>query len=102
MATPIAQGNSVLYVINAEDANQINRRHTDGGHIGNPTLVGDIYPAVVLRVWGTGENPPVNLRVFLDGSDTYWATSRHEDEDKGPGTWHRPLRGDEDLPPETA
>ena len=41
MTTPIAQGNSVLYVIN-------------------------------------------------------------EDEDKGHGTWHRPLRGDEDLPPETA
>jgi len=106
----ITTGRTVLYVLNEADVDAINRRRTSGAsiaerikeekwplgaqaHIGNTVQVGDICPAVAIRVWGDGENPPVNFQVLLDGNDTYWATSRHEDESKSAGTWHWPARG---------
>lgn len=55
-------------------------------HVGNDVKAGDIYPAMVLRVWG--ESGCSNLKVQLDGSDEYWATSISFDEAKAPGTWH--------------
>lgn len=42
-------------------------------HIGNDVHAGDVYPAMVIRVWGSSGCS--NLKVMLDGSDTYWATS---------------------------
>jgi len=49
---------------------------------GNHAREGDIFPAIVVRIVQTGAenevNPPVNLQVFLDGDDSFWATSRHE------------------------
>lgn len=55
-------------------------------HIGNDVQAGDILPAMVLRVWG--ESGCSNLKVQLDGSDEFWATSISFDETKAPGTWH--------------
>lgn len=55
-------------------------------HIGNDVKAGDVLPAMVLRVWG--ESGCSNLKVQLDGSDEYWATSISFDEAKVPGTWH--------------
>lgn len=52
----------------------------------NPVNAGDTFPAMVVRDWGEC----VNLQVFLDGSATYWATSRKEGEE--PGTWAWPKR----------
>lgn len=113
----ITLGRTVLYVLNEEDANQINRRRTTGqsisdrisvgswpigaqAHIGNTVQAGQIYPAVAVAVWDSGDDPAVNLKVQLDGTDDYWATSRHEDKDKAHddlatpkhGTWHWPSR----------
>ncbi len=45
-------------------------------HYGNDVEAGQTYPALVVRVWGDGTYG--NLQVFLDGNDTYWATSRAE------------------------
>ena len=55
-------------------------------HIGNEVKAGDIYPAMVLRVWG--ESGCSNLKVMLDGSDEYWATSINFDAAKAQGSWH--------------
>ena len=30
---------------------------------------------VIIRVWGTTPESPVNGQVLLDGNDTFWATS---------------------------
>jgi hypothetical protein len=69
-------------------------------HIGNNVVEGMKFPGVVVRDWsaeleasgaGEPENPAVNLQVWLDGTDSYWATSRHEDGSKSPkpGTFSR-------------
>lgn len=56
-------------------------------HVGNAVAAGDPFPAMVVRTFGSGT---VNLQVFLDGSDTYWVTSRSEGD--GDGQWSWPAR----------
>lgn len=107
----ITVGRTVLYTLSEQDAAEINRRRTTGqsiaermkygddpqlkawpagaqAHIGNSAEAGQVYPAVSVRVWSPGM---VNLQVMLDGTDVYWATSRHEGTE--PGTWAWPARG---------
>jgi hypothetical protein len=55
-------------------------------HVGNHAAAGDVYPALVVRVFGVV--PTANLQVFLDGNDTHWATSRMQGDE--PGTWRLP------------
>jgi hypothetical protein len=116
-------GRIVHYTIGEGDAEQIKRRYADATrnmsqhrqrgdgsqiHAGNSVQAGDVLPAVIVRVWSV-ENGCSNLQVFLDGNDTYWATSRVQDDPEtiadryspspdhaGPGhqggTWHWPER----------
>jgi hypothetical protein len=97
IATP---GRIVHYTLSAQDAEAINRRRTDAQregagnsgkivHVGNHASEGDLYPAMVVRSFG---GPSVNLQVWLDGNDTYWATSRSEGEPHTPGKWAWPAR----------
>jgi hypothetical protein len=92
-------GRIVHYTLNEQDAEAINRRREDAAlrqagaqetgfvvHVGNAAKAGDVYPAMCVRYWGSS----ANFQVFLDGNDTYWATSRSEGE--GPGTWAWPAR----------
>lgn len=83
-------GRIVLYILTAADADAINASRGDEltPQRGNHAAEGQIFPSMVVAVWGDGENPAVNLKVQLDGTDTYWATSRHESDEKSPGTWH--------------
>lgn len=107
-------GRIVHYVLTDADEREINRRRRDFdafsranrpkadepgefpgrsghvGHVGNETRAGDVFPAVIVRAWGTSPGSSVNLKVLLDGSDDYWATSRTEGD--GPGHWHWPER----------
>lgn len=104
-------GRIVHYVLNAGDAAAINRRRDDfqafqrghahphepgqpgatghQAHIGNPAAAGDVCPAMVVRRFD-GNDVVVNLQVWLDGNDVYWATSRKEGDQ--PGTWCWPPR----------
>jgi hypothetical protein len=100
-------GRIVLYVLSAADAVAINdarlqkfaHEAPDSGSAptagftrqGNAVIEGDIFPADVVRVFdnsGELEDPPINLQVKLNGNDSYWATSRHNSDEKTPGTWH--------------
>lgn len=94
-------GRIVLYTLNDGDADAINRRRKDftarpdgpgnegfQGHVGNHVQAGETYPAMIVRTFG----PSVNLQVFLDGNDTYWATSRAEGEPGEPCKWIWPPR----------
>lgn len=98
-------GRVVLYELTRADAAEINKRRADFGayrrdidyrdtghvaHAGNPVSGGESYPAVIVRVWADGESAPVNLQVLLDGSDTFWATSRGQGD--APGQWREPPR----------
>ena len=53
---------------------------------GNPVSEGMVCCAQVVATWG---GTCVNLKVNLDGNDTYWVTSAsHDQENKAPRTWH--------------
>ena len=95
-------GHIVHYTLAEEDADAINRRRADfanrpggpgnegfAGHVGNHVQAGDTYPAMVVRVFDPSVTT-ANLQVFLDGNDTYWATSRTEGD--GECHWFWPPR----------
>jgi hypothetical protein len=103
MTTAPTIGRIVHYRLTAGDAEQINRRRADASnltaagstlasqelgaqiHVGNSVEQGQVYPATIVRVWDGSAS--VNLQVALDGSDTYWATSRQEGDDEGQWAW---------------
>lgn len=103
-------GRIVHYRISAGDALEINRRREDAyafrrnianpaepiepgrtgrtGHVehtGNHVSEGDVYPAVIVRLFSPSST--VNLQVLLDGNDHFWATSRTEGENPGNWSW---------------
>ncbi|SFA60744.1 hypothetical protein SAMN05444374_11612 [Rhodococcoides kroppenstedtii] len=96
-------GRTVLYTLSADDAAAITKRRADFAehrktddyrdtgyvaHVGNQVREGDVFPAVVIRVWEAAGS--ANLHVLLDGTDTFWACSVSEG--KGPRTWAWPPR----------
>lgn len=91
MQTPTI-GRIVHYKLTASDAHLIDQQDPSGkaaGHPGrNPVSEGQVYPAMVVGVFGNGLY--LNLKVFLDGGSAaeYWATSRSEGDE--PGTWFWP------------
>lgn len=80
-------GRIVQYKIGIGDVNAIaNQRLAISPGTYNVARQGDLYPAMVVRVF----DPTVttaNLQVFLDGPDSYWATSRTESDDEGHWSW---------------
>lgn len=97
-------GRIVLYRLSADDALRIRTARADrtpaifgsGGTVapvGNEVNAGDVYPAVLVRVWGDTPESHCNIQVLLDGPDTYWATSRqHSHDENAQGTWSWPPR----------
>lgn len=106
-------GRIVHYRLSADDVVQINRRRTTRksiadrmkygddplmkawpagaqAHIGNDVKEGDVFPMLIVRVWGPSAESTVNGQVFLDGSDVYWTTSVSVGE--GPRTFSWPTR----------
>ncbi|GHA01607.1 hypothetical protein ACFOOM_12040 [Streptomyces echinoruber] len=92
-------GRIVHYRLTEHDASDINRRREDWqrmggehnqagivGHVGNHVSEGDLFPAVIVRVWNES-TVTCNLQVLLDGIDTYWATSRAEGTESGTWAW---------------
>lgn len=88
-------GRIVHYTLSDDDAGQINSRraaNAGGPQIGNPVAPRNVFPAMVVRCWSAGQ---VNLQVFLDGGDVFWATSRGQNYDSNtptPGQWHWPKK----------
>lgn len=98
-------GRIVHYKLTAQDAEQVNRRRADWqadraekvtaaigymAHVGNTASEGDVYPMLIVRVWGMTEGSSVNGQVFLDGNDTLWVTSVGQGDQ--PRQWHEPQR----------
>lgn len=94
-------GRIVHYRLSEADATDINRRRERSqqappsqwgfqAHRGNRAEAGQVFPADVVRVFGTSGGSPANLQVKLDGTDILWVTSVvHGDED---GQWTWPTR----------
>ena len=85
-------GRIVHYRLSAGDVAEIDRmspqRDADGRYLRNPAREGDVYPAQVTAVFGTGGT--ANLVVQLDGPAQHWATSRQPGD--GDGQWFWPPR----------
>jgi hypothetical protein len=99
-------GRIVHYTLSQHDADAINKRRADFAahqrtlagpvdpghrgatghvaHVGNQAAAGDVCPAMVVRTFG---GAAANLQVHLDGTDTFWATSRTEGDGEGHWTW---------------
>ena len=93
----LKRGRIVYFVFDAPCAEAVNRRRLREDdinpwpqaaqrHIGSTVTEGDILPAMVTRV--CDESGICNLKVMLDGSDTFWATSVVFAEDKRSRSWH--------------
>lgn len=98
-------GRIVHYKLTAQDAEAVNRRrkeadqnrqnHRDAAlgyvaHLGNFASEGDVYPMLIVRVWGSTPESSVNGQVFLDGNDTLWVASVGQGDQ--PRQWHEPER----------
>jgi hypothetical protein len=111
------QGRIVLYRLSVADAEEVNERRADAQafrgrvyakgmlgidpgaegrtghvqHIGIPVGEGDEFPAIIVAVSQPQEPLAwlVNLKVELDGTDSYWATSRAQGDQ--PGRWSWPV-----------
>jgi hypothetical protein len=83
-------GQLVHYTLDSYDADMINKRRAnamthlaehrlrmDGAqlHVGNGVAAGDVFPMMIVRVWGPEPTSPVNGQLFLDGNDVCWVTS---------------------------
>lgn len=118
MAEGLVKGRIVYFVFDVASAEEVTRRRTTGptiarrlqdqpptwpagaqAHIGNHVQAGDVCPAMVVAVLGGDQ---VNLKVMLDGSDEYWATSVHYSEEKLQRSWHWMFTGQQSryVPPQ--
>ncbi len=98
-------GRIVHYRLSAEEAAQINERRAHArhnldrmrvdkpgfqAHLGNAVKAGDLVAMVVTAVWS---DICVNGQCLLDGTDTFWTTSRMlAVADDTPGHWSWPKR----------
>ena len=92
-----AIGRIVHYRLSAFDAERITETRLTSALppvarpiAGNQVREGDVYPAVIVRIFGNSSGSAVNPKVLLDGEDIYWATSRSLGE--APGFWSWPPR----------
>ena len=94
-------GRIVHYTLSEQDAERINQLRQDYqlnarpqgtgfvGHVGNQAQEGDVCPAMIVRVFDP-RSTTANLKVELDGTDVFWATSRQLGD--GPSYWAWPGR----------
>lgn len=83
-------GRIVMYKLSEHDVDEIYKRRVSKGFQGNTVATGGVHPAMVVNTWGTNPDSAVNLQVFLDGDDSYWASSRtvaRGQNDQGYFTW---------------
>jgi hypothetical protein len=75
-------GRIVLYKLSAGDVANINNVRLAHNLMGATLAGGEVVPAVIVKTWNDPAVPAhpytaVNLRLFVDGEDTPWVTSRH-------------------------
>lgn len=79
----IRLGDQVVYNLNAEDVEAINRhRRESDDRLGNPVHVGQRTLAHIVRIFDGAEDY-ANLQCLLDGNDSHWVTSVHHGDGNG-------------------
>ena len=95
----LIEGRIAHYVLTESDVQIIKERRSHADNIpiqdklkgvqyfqGNSVEVGQPCPMMIVKVWSPSGT--INGKVFLDGADDYWVTSRQFSEEPKPGTWH--------------
>ena len=80
----LVTGRIVYFVFDEAHARAVAQQRV--GYAAHTVAAGDIYPAMVVRTWDSSDI--VNLKVMLDGPDTYWARSVRYDVADAAGAWH--------------
>lgn len=80
-------GRIVNYRMNDATCYNVMQQRQHEHIFGNAPQRGEVYPAMIVRVWGQYPGASVQLQVFLDGPDTYWATSVYRGDDEGQWSW---------------
>lgn len=81
-------GRTVWYRLNMVDVAAIRERRVNLGDVySNPVREGDLFTAIIVKVWGDTPDAYVNLVVLLDGEDTAWVTSRQVGDKPGGYQW---------------
>lgn len=78
-------GTRVLYMLNESDCRVIQQERQAAGRAtahGNDPRDGQVLPGIIVAEFGPST---ANLQVFLDGTDSYWPTSRGEFNPKANG-----------------
>ncbi len=83
-------GRIVHYTLSEQDAAAINALRGRSTFRANPAYEGEVYPMMIVRVWGNSPDSAVQGQVFIDGNFTLWATSVSHGE--GPRTYAWPER----------
>lgn len=91
-------GEPILYMLSEYDVRVIIQERRGAGyatHHGNDPHEGSIYPGVIVGDWGGS----ANLQVWLDGTDTFWPTSRSpfDPEKSGQNRYYLPDDGDREI-----
>lgn len=76
-------GHMVLYTLSPVDVIYIDRLRSERSPHANRAEAGQVYPMMIVRVWGETPESAVNGQVFLDGDDVLWVTSRTQGHDFG-------------------
>lgn len=84
-------GRIVHYRLNTHDVSRIVARRDARADLqqGNSTAAGDVFPMVIVRVWGNTPESAVNGQVLLDGYDTLWVTSVTQGDGETDGQWSK-------------
>jgi hypothetical protein len=86
-------GRIVHYTLTEHDVERIITDRLAFDVPGNAVWAGQVFPAMIVRVWGEGEGAACNLQVLLDGEDVLWVTSRTEYKvPSDHGTWSEPAK----------
>ena len=87
----LSVGRIVQYVLSQQDVDGIVVRRASGSRTGNPPMVGDVVPAIVVQPH-PGKELSFNGQAFLDGNDSLWLTSVPYSTESKPRTWHWPTK----------
>jgi hypothetical protein len=68
-------GRIVQYTLTDRDAGDVNRLRLASENEGNTAREGDVFPMLIVRVWGSLPESAVQGQVFIDGNFTLWVTS---------------------------
>lgn len=84
------KGRIINYRLSGDDVKEIDVKRRVTNQHGNPVSAGDTVPAIITAVFENEFGPEVyglNLKLFLDGEDTHWVTSRKEGSETGEWSW---------------